>query len=213
MPTTTVFKFRFKLPTIPDGLYEVRDTKARQRNVHACIGAHPLSPPPPINQYTRPHAKPTIGIYPFPFTTYAQPVKVANVGDYELRYLSIMTAESVLPQPTIQAIDGGLHAFIMRSLVRVKLTLVGTYTHHLFPCITVIHISHVRGFLCKHMAPIHLHHLSHPHAVHATGQGIKRFYQQKRGVEWDGWVEVRVALNEQKVRLCRAESYCVCVFI
>ena len=54
-----------------------------------------------------------------------------------MRYYSIATAESVLPQPTIASIDGA---------------------------------------------------------------AIKRKYNNTRGSGWDGWVEVRIALNEEKVR-------------
>lgn len=37
-----------------------------------------------------------------------------------------------------------------------------------------------------------------------TGAGIKRFYAQQHHAspDWDGWVEVRVALNEQKAKEC-----------
>jgi hypothetical protein len=50
---------------------------------------HTRNPPPP---YTHTHAP--------------QPVKVAEVGDYDVRYLSFSTADGVLPQPVIQTIDG-----------------------------------------------------------------------------------------------------------
>lgn len=79
---------------------------------------------------------------------------------------------------------------------------VGPHTHARAP-----------SFPMHHASPPFLHIHTH---THATGQGIKRFYQQKRDSEWDGWVEVRVALNEQKVRQCqcrkRSSIVCVCLF-
>ncbi|GAB5034270.1 Hypothetical protein NocV09_01800460 [Nannochloropsis oceanica] len=62
-------------------------------------------------------------------------IKVANVGEYEVRYVSMSTADGFFP--TIASIDG---------------------------------------------------------------KGMERFYN--RNSSWDGWVEIRVALNEQKARDC-----------
>lgn len=35
-----------------------------------------------------------------------QPIKVAALGDYDVRYLSVSTADGILPQPVIQTVDG-----------------------------------------------------------------------------------------------------------
>lgn len=73
-----------------------------------------------------------------PDSLYA-PIKVADKGMYDMRYYSISTAESVLPQPTVASIDGA---------------------------------------------------------------AIKRKYNNTHGSGWDGWVEVRIAMNEEKARAC-----------
>jgi len=66
-------------------------------------------------------------------------IRVANVGDYEVRYLSMSTADGFYP--TIASIDG---------------------------------------------------------------RGMQRFYNYSSAgnSSWDGWVEIRVALNEAKARAC-----------
>lgn len=45
-------------------------------------------------------------------------------------------------------------------------------------------------------------HTSIPQKNTKTGQGIKKHYEVRRGGKdkWDGYVDIRVALNEQKVR-------------
>eukprot|EP00624_Nannochloropsis_granulata_P005361 evm.model.NODE_3790_length_1387_cov_17.306417.1 len=58
---------------------------------------------------------------------------------YDMRFFSIATADSVLPQPTIASLDGA---------------------------------------------------------------AIKRKYNNTQGSGWDGWVEVRIAVSEEKARAC-----------
>jgi len=61
---------------------------------------------------------------------------VANKEMYDMRFFSIATADSVLPQPTIASLDGA---------------------------------------------------------------AIKRKYNNTQGSGWDGWVEIRIAVSEEKV--------------
>ncbi|GAB5034909.1 Hypothetical protein NocV09_02200650 [Nannochloropsis oceanica] len=74
----------------------------------------------------------------FPYSLFA-PTKVANKEMYDMRFFSIATADSVLPQPTIASLDGA---------------------------------------------------------------AIKRKYNNTQGSGWDGWVEIRIAVSEEKARAC-----------
>lgn len=85
----TVFKIRFKLPRIPDGLYEVRPESKEDKST--MLGMRPDRHSPHTNLTTPLLHPPSCACIKH------QPIKVANVGDYDLRYLSVMTAESGRP--------------------------------------------------------------------------------------------------------------------
>ena len=91
---------------------------------------------------------------------------MADVGNYDVRYMSVSTADGILPQPVVYSVDGAC-APGGRLLALICL---GCGLTPILP---------VRSRLT--------------HALRAiAGAGIKRFYNHTGS--WDEWVEIRVAV-------------------
>lgn len=106
----TVFKLRFKLPRLADGLYEV--SKRWGLCLYVCTrGSGSGAATAERGWHPSIHFFILHILLSLPYLQ-KQPVKVAQIGDYDVRYLSLSTADGVLPQPVIQAIDGAFFGSI-----------------------------------------------------------------------------------------------------